>query len=134
MHYHLIAGTETRLGSQNVTRDNFTVPSVKLHQEIARAATPDDDLPICTEEERWVKGHEWAIKRVNRKTAMKVFRQDKGESEADAAAWIASKANTEGYSIDWRPGESTRCQQRFCLAWQVCPLGQSYRQPQENDL
>lgn len=86
-----------------------------LHQrfeEIAQAEKmSDDELPLCTLEERFNDGDKFAVKRKNRKTALRVL-----DSREDAENWMATNG---GDYIEVRKGEDKKCQD-YCNAAQFC--------------
>lgn len=61
----------------------------------------DDDLPICTPEERYNSGDKYAVMKKGRKTALRVL-----NSESEAEEWMASNG---GDFIENRPGEDKKC-------------------------
>jgi hypothetical protein len=73
---------------------------------------PDDELPICTEEERWHKADTFAVKKKGRKSALRVL-----NSEDEAKKWM--ETNDKGDSIEFRPGEDTKCL-NYCYAKDFC--------------
>ena len=82
-------------------------------QEIAIVETfSDDDLPICTDEERWYTGDKYAVMAKGRKSALRVL-----DSWDDAVAWMG--INDKGDSIVERKGEDKRCDE-YCSVNQFC--------------
>lgn len=76
---------------------------------------PDDELPLCTDEERYNSGTKYAVMKKGRKTAMRVL-----DSKEDAVAWLAIN---NGDSIEERKGEDKKCLDycavcKFCNYWQ----------------
>ena len=61
----------------------------------------DDELPICTMEERYNSGNKYAVMKNGRKTALRVL-----DTMQDAEEW--KKANS-GDSIEIREGEDKKC-------------------------
>jgi hypothetical protein len=70
-----------------------------------------DELPPCTDDDRWVRETKFAVKREGRKTAIRVFDT---QHEADE---LAVKEN--GY-VEVRKGEAIRCTGNFCGVAQWC--------------
>lgn len=71
--------------------------------------------PDCTPEERWAKPDKWALMKKGNKKATKLF-----EIEKDAHGWLAQILGGEkSYSIQFRPGESTRCL-HYCPVARFC--------------
>ena len=73
---------------------------VKQHQ--AAELLPDDELPICTPEERWERPTTYAVMKKGRKSAVRVL-----DNEADADAMALTKG--DGHYVETRPGVSVRC-------------------------
>lgn len=79
---------------------------ITSHQEAENLA--DNDLPLCTPQERWERPTTWAVMKEGRKTALRVFdNQDQAYDYKD----IQPK-NSKTYVVE-RPGESPRCE-RYC--------------------
>lgn len=81
---------------------------VRIHRE-----AEGNHVSACTPEERWEKPAQWAVMKNDNKRASRVL-----DTEAEAQAWMkAQAADTKNtYRIEYRPGESTRCE--F-----YCPFG-----------
>jgi len=71
---------------------------------------PDDELPLCSDEERWYSGDTYAVMKKGRKTALRVL-----DTLGDAEAWADDK---ECY-IEYRPGEDRKCMD-YCRAAPFC--------------
>ena len=81
-------------------------------EEIAAAEKlPDDELPICTPEERFNSGDKFAVMRKGRKTALRVL-----DSLEEAKQWMAENGGDE---IQVRPGEDKKCMD-YCAACEFC--------------
>lgn len=79
---------------------------------IARAENlPDDELPLCTPEERFNSGDKYAVMKKGRKTALRVI-----DSLEEAERW---KSEHGGDEIQKRPGEDKKCLD-YCSACQFC--------------
>jgi hypothetical protein len=79
---------------------------------IARAEKlPDDELPLCTPEERFNSGDKYAVMKKGRKTALRVM-----DSLEEAERW---KSEHGGDEIQKRPGEDKKCLD-YCSACQFC--------------
>ncbi len=79
--------------------------------EIAKKSD-DDSLPLCTPEERWAKPDKWAVIKKGAKRATKLF-----EDENKANALLEAKGDK--YEIQFRTGESTRCEY-YCEVKDFC--------------
>ena len=74
---------------------------VCLHQ--ACEILKDNDLPVCTAEERWEKPTMYAVRVKTQKKAKRVL-----DSKKKAEAWAADNLK-QSYVIEVRTGESVRC-------------------------
>lgn len=72
----------------------------------------DNDIPPCSEEERWAKPTTYAVMKEGRKTALKVC-NTLGEANT-----YKSKAGAGCY-VEVRPGSSPRCE-NYCLCCNHC--------------
>lgn len=80
--------------------------------EIQRAEQlPDDELPLCTPEERFNSGDKYAVMKKGRKTALRVL-----DSHEEAEKWMADNG---GDFIETRPGEDKKCLD-YCAACEFC--------------
>jgi len=98
----------------------FLEDRVTAHQ--LAAAETDDDLPICSPDERWRKPDVWAVKKRGNKRAMSLF-SDKAEAEC----FIADNNNGAVLEIEYRPGRDVRCLS-YCNVRQFCQYGRSLKQ------
>lgn len=78
------------------------------------AALADDELSACTAAERWQRPDLWAVKKKGNKRALRVY----GTPEA-AADYIAESPGTEKLEIEFRPGESVKCES-YCSVQKWC--------------
>ena len=71
----------------------------------------DDEIPPCTPEERWDKPTKYAVIKDGAKRAYRLFDT---QEEAEKVA-----GDMKGYSVEYRPGESTRCID-YCSCNEFC--------------
>ena len=81
---------------------------------------PDDELVVCSPDQRWHKPDKWAVMRKGQKKAVKLF-----ESEEKAMGfmdWLADQPSNKGRGlyIEFREGEDTKCES-YCPVAQWCP-------------
>lgn len=72
---------------------------------------PDDELPLCTPEERYNSGDKYAVMKKGRKTALRVL-----DSMEEAEKWMADNGGDE---IEVRPGEDKKCMD-YCVVCEFC--------------
>jgi len=77
--------------------------------------SPDEELPPCSREDRWVRDTTWAVMRKGRKSALRVL-----NSKKEAEDWmIINLTSPTGIYIEERPGQSVRCEE-YCAARPFC--------------
>jgi hypothetical protein len=95
----------------------YILQRVTYHQDAE--SLPDNDLPICTPEERWERPTTYAVKKRGNKRAARVL-----PSMEEAEAWAMDNMKDKPFEIETRPGESVRCASYcdvapFCNWWQA---------------
>lgn len=75
----------------------------------------DEELPVCSKEERWAKDDSWAIIKAGAKKASKIVYTSRFD-----AMELLKKEYGPTYGIEERRGEDTKCIY-FCKAKQFCP-------------
>lgn len=126
---------------------DYAQKRVKLHQQaqidyLASGKDPDV-LPLCTPEERWYRGGQFAVKRFQRngkinKKADKCFDTEEAAQKyitgMQSGTWFDSKsrkipAGTSFAPIEHRPGENIRCMD-YCDVADFCPFGRALKKAQ----
>jgi len=81
----------------------------------------DDQLPMCSLEDRWNTGNKYAVIEKGKKRAVRVY-----DNEEDATRHV-SQAFTDGIKMDieFRPGEDKRCKD-YCPVKHFCSHGRQY--------
>ncbi len=74
---------------------------------------PDDELPMCSEQERWSKPTTYAVMKEGRKTALRVFEQK------DLAEQYLASLNEKKAYIEERKGTDGRCPE-YCSCCEFC--------------
>lgn len=88
-------------------RDRFA-----LHRRAEQL--PDEELPMCTSEERWKKPPVFAVMKRGNKTASKNC-----NTREEAIQYIVAHPGNS-YSIEERPGTSPRCEGNYCGVASIC--------------
>lgn len=99
---------------------------VRVHQQAEKL--PDDELPLCDEQERWRKPDVWRVKKKGGKRAMPGGLHTSIESAKAFAAYTGLR-ETE---IEFRPGEDTRCL-HYCAVKEFCSYGRTLGSAVEAD-
>jgi hypothetical protein len=79
---------------------------------------PDDEIPPCTDKERWASETTYAVKKTGRKTAVRVL---PGRAEADG---MAAELGA-GHYVETRPGASRKCA-GYCICRDFCNFYNSF--------
>jgi hypothetical protein len=95
----------------SVKAETYVRERLEMHRNAKVSHDFGEDLPPCTDEERWAKETTYAVKREGRKTAIRVFKT------IEEATELAEKE--KGY-VETRLGEYTRCVGNFCGVAQWC--------------
>jgi hypothetical protein len=73
---------------------------------------PDDELPLCTKSYRWAKPSKWALMKIGRKSAVKLYDiEDEAKNEA-------YNLGSNHYVEERKADEWKRCE--YCSAWKFC--------------
>lgn len=100
--------------------EQYIKERIEAHRMSKVQADWGDELPPCSDDERWVRETKYAVMREGRKTAIRVFDT---QHEADELA-----VKEKGY-VEVRKGEAIRCTGNFCGVAQWCS---QYQRSQEN--
>ena len=65
---------------------------------------PDDELPVCSDDERWYSGDKYAVMKGKNKRALRVL-----DTEKEAEQWMESNEDKGGTHIEHRKGENRKC-------------------------
>ena len=106
--------------------EKYVHERIELHKESKVQADWDEELPECTDEERWMRTTTYAVKKEGRKSAVRVF-----DSEEDAVKLIAESEDKKKLSIEVRKGEPVRCTGNYCGVNKWCSQYQSYLKEQK---
>ena len=84
---------------------------------------PDDDLPVCSMEERYNTGDKYAVMKKGRKTALRVL-----DSQEEADAWMQDNG---GDTIEFRPGQDKKCSD-YCAVSAYCSYYREHVKEEED--
>jgi hypothetical protein len=101
----------------------FIKERVELHRDSKVSADWGEELPLCTEEERWVRQTTYAVKKDGRKTAIRVF-----DTQDEADALLKEMPEKDKGFIEIRKGEAVRCTGNFCGVSQWCSQYQNQKE------
>ena len=102
--------------------EKFVNDRLEAHRHAKVSADWGDELPECTEEERWIRETKYAVMKEGRKTAVRLF---DNEEEAKELADTDKK-----HYIQIRKGEAVRCTGNFCGVAQWCS---QFKREQEDE-
>jgi hypothetical protein len=93
----------------------FIKERVEMHRDSKVSADWGDELPLCSDEERWLRPTTYAVKKDGRKTAIRVF-----DTQDEADALLKEMSEKDKGFIEIRKGEAVRCTGNFCGVSQWC--------------
>lgn len=100
------------------TAENFVLDRVRAHKDARRADIWGEDLPECSDEERWGRKESFAVHKRGSGRATRVFSDNKSAEEY-AAGKNASSSVGE-YEVQRRPGTPIRCSGNYCGVAPFC--------------
>ena len=103
----------------------FIRDRLNAHKMAKMAKDFGEELPLCSNQERWMSETTFAVKREGRKTAIRVLTSEQEAKE------MAIKEN--GY-VETRLGEPRRCTGNYCQVSQWCSQYQSEFNCQSNTI
>jgi hypothetical protein len=93
----------------------FIRERIEIHRNSKVSDDWGDELPECTEEERWIRETKYALKKEGRKTAIRVL-----DTEEEAQAMLKELPEKDKGFIEIRKGEAIRCTRNYCGVSQWC--------------
>ena len=94
-------------------QDEYVDTRVRMHQSAHGGWAFDDELPNCSDSERWVKPTTYAVRKKSRVRAIKIH------DSYDSAKEHAIEMGKEHF-VEERKGSATRCEQNWCRVAQWC--------------
>jgi len=110
--------------------EKYILTRLALHQDAKVRSDWNEELPECTEEDRWIREKKFAIKKEGRKSAVKLF-----DNNDDAVQWLTQldEKDRPKHSIELRKGEAIRCVNNFCGVNEWCTQYQKTLLENENE-
>lgn len=107
---HPVYKKEWKFSKQEIYE--FGTELIQIFKEIERCEKlTDEELPICTPEQRWARPEKWALCKKGRKKAIKLY--DTREEAEEALSKDSS------YYVEHRPGLDAKCMD-YCNAREFC--------------
>jgi hypothetical protein len=103
--------------------EHFIKERVEMHRDSKVNADWGEELPLCSDEERWVRPTTYAVKKEGRKTAIRVF-----DTQDEADALLKEMPEKDKGFIEIRKGEAVRCTGNFCGVSQWCSQFQNQKE------
>ena len=97
----------------NEEQDQYVDYRMRLHQSAEMGYVHDKELPVCSDDERWVKPTTYAVRKKSRVRAIKVH------EVKDDAERHAQELGKEHF-VEERKGSATRCEQNWCRVAEWC--------------
>ena len=99
-----------------VKTETYVRDRLEQHRNAKMFQDFGEELPLCSDEDRWMRETVYAVKREGRKTAIKLFKS------IEEATELAEKE--KGY-VETRKGEPIRCTGNYCGVAEWCSQYQS---------
>ena len=96
--------------------ESYIKERINLHQKSKFLSDIGDDLPLCTDQERWKKPEKYAVMKKGGKKAVKLFEI---KSLADEFANVKNE-KTGGFYVEHRVSEPVRCSGNYCGVSEWC--------------
>lgn len=112
-------------------REAFIKERIRLHRYAEMMAQLGEDLPECTDEDRWSRDHKYAAMKKGGQRARKVF-----DDQKECEAYVLEQG--EEFFMEVRPGEPKRCMGSYCMVakycdqWQRDPRNPNYGEVERN--
>jgi hypothetical protein len=102
----------------DVAADMMADLSYKIQEILQYKDKPEEEIPDCSDEERWERGEKWAVMKKGRKSAVKLH-----TSEFSAEQHLATLP--AGHYIEHRPGVPVKCVD-YCTCAETCSFYKKY--------
>jgi|TARA_Y100000289_G_scaffold33336_1_gene32953 hypothetical protein len=102
----------------------YCLERIRIHEEAEQL--DDNDLPKCSEEERWADPDRWAVVKSSSKASSTTGykkalpKATSFQTRSDAKHFIIQRNDKEDLEIEFRKGESRRCSNGYCKATAWC--------------
>ncbi len=101
----------------------FVSGRIQQHRDALARAALGEELPLCTDDERWLRQSTYAVKKAGNKRATKVF-----DHKPAALEFAAAK----GLVVEERPAEPIRCT-TYCKVSAWCSQYAAWKKESGND-
>jgi len=92
--------------------EKFMLERIELHLSAQAKYTIHDELPLCSDKDKWKQDDKYAVMKGKNKRALKVF-----TSKDDAEMYCK---NLDDVNIVERKGKSSRCEGNYCNVAEFC--------------
>ena len=106
------------------TAEAYCLGRIKLYEDVEHLE--DDELPRCSDTERWADPNRWAVVKktgkVSRNTGYKTALPKAGSflTRVEAQQFISKRKDKDVLELEFRKGESRRCSNGYCKAAAWC--------------
>ena len=96
-------------------REAYIRERISMHRDSKVQDDWDEDLPLCTDDERWIRDEVFAVMREGKKRAFK-----RCATQEEAESVLKQIPEKDKPYIERRPGEAVRCTGDFCGVARWC--------------
>lgn len=97
----------------------FVKGRIKAHAQAHYLHEMGESVPECTDQEKWMSEPKWAVMKIDRKRAVRVF-----DTMEEALSYKADSA----LKVVERKAEPIRCMRNYCNVAQWCSFGKQFHQ------
>lgn len=113
------------------TRVAYLEERVRVRQQAEFAFAMGEPLPLCSDEDRWMRGGGLAVLKPGNKNAYRVFQDRALAEEFLAKKKLSLKSGGDTVVIEERIGEPIRCKQDWCGVAEFCEQWQQEKSKYE---
>lgn len=105
----------------------FLRDRIKLHREAIVKRDMGEELPKCSDEDRWMREPSFAVRKTGNKRATKVF-----NNHSDAVEYAITRPGTDQWVVEERMAEPIRCTGDYCQVSAFCAQFQRWKEREQN--
>lgn len=98
-------------------QEAFIKERIRVHAQAHYLHEMGEEIPECSDEEKWMSESRWAVVKPGGKRAYRVF-----DTHEDAAVL----ATVKGYNVEERKAEPIRCKRDYCGVARWCSFGKQF--------
>lgn len=94
--------------------EDYISSRIRLHKESKLSSDLGEELPLCSDEERWQRPTKYAVMKKGAKRAVKLF------DDLEVATKVCNEKKEGDFYVEQRKGEPIRCTGNYCGVAEWC--------------